>query len=177
MTEKEFFLGFTIFTSFSADHLDEITQQTDLLEFNPDEVIFSAGEKASRLYGVINGSVELIMVAEDKILKTDVRHEEYARSKIEMLTRDIVVDTVGEKEVFGWSSFTNSATYTSKAVCVEPTRVIAVQANNLKDFLVKNPEIGYPFMQELVEVMSQRLANRTDKLIEGWSQAFNVNRV
>lgn len=177
MTEKEFFLGIPIFASFSPDHLDEIAAQTDLLEFNPEEVIFSAGENASKLYGVINGSVELIMVAEDKILKTDVRHEEYARSKIEMSTRDIVVDTVGEKEIFGWSSFTSSGRYTAKAVCVEPTRVIAVQANNLKDFLAKNPKKGYPFMQGLVEVISQRLAKRTDKLIEGWSQAFNVNRV
>ena len=117
------------------------------------------------------------MVAKDEILRTDVRHEEYARSEIETVTRDIVVDTVGEKEIFGWSSMTSSGRYTSKAVCTEPTRVLAVEASTLKAFFKENAEVGYPFMQELLELISQRLAKRTDKLIEGWSQAFKVNRV
>ena len=177
MIDKQYFSGFSIFTSFSASHLDEIAEQANLLQFNPEEVIFADGEKATTLYGVLNGGVELIMIAEDETLKTDVIHEEYARSEIEKTKRDIVFDTVNEKEIFGWSSFTTSGAYTSKAVCVEPTRVIAMKASKLKAFLAKNPDVGYPFMQGLLEVLSQRLAKRTDKLIEGWSQAFKVNRV
>ncbi len=177
MIDKQYFSGFSIFASFSTHQLDEIAEYGDLLEFNPEEIIFTDGQEASKLYGVLNGEVELIMVAEEEKLKTDVRHEEYARSEIEKTTRDIVFDTVGENEILGWSSFTSSGVYTSKAVCVEPTRVIALQASSLEAFLAKNSEVGYPFMQGLLEVISQRLAKRTDKLIEGWSQAFKINRV
>jgi len=171
------FSGFSLFEDFSDDHLEEIAQHVELLEFNPEEVVFTMEEEAAQLYGVYSGEVELIMVAEDEILKTDVRHEDYARSEIKKVNRDIVVDTIGEKEIFGWSSFTATGRYTSKAVCVEPTRVIALQASSLKGFFQHNPQVGYPFMVRLVELISQRLAKRTDKLIEGWSQAFKVNRV
>ena len=36
-------------------------------------------------------------------------------------------------------------------------------------------EFGFVFMERLAEIISQRLKNRTDKLVEGWSQAFDVN--
>lgn len=177
MVEKELFSNFSIFASVSQDHLAEIAQFSEVLEFDSGETIFTDGDEASTIYGVINGEVELSLVVKDKLLKTDIRFEEYSRTQIETIERDIVVDAVVSGEIFGWSALTSSGRFTSTAKCAEPTRVFSLQADTLKSFFTQYPQVGYPFMERLAEIISNRLVNRTDKLIEGWSQAFNVDRI
>jgi hypothetical protein len=41
----------------------------------------------------------------------------------------------------------------------------------------QNPALGYVFMEKLAEIISQRLQKRTDKLIEAWGEAFEIDRV
>lgn len=177
MVEKELFSDFSIFAGVSQDHLAEIAQISELLEFDSGETIFTGGEEASKVYGVINGEVELSLVVKDKILKTDIQFEEYSRTQIETIERDIVVDSVGSGEIFGWSALTSSGRFTSTAKCAGPTKVFCLPADTLRSFFAENPQVGYPFMEQLAEIISNRLVNRTDKLIEGWSEAFNVDRV
>jgi CRP-like cAMP-binding protein len=177
MDELKLISGFSIFSGPLQDLLPEISKYVEMLDFSSGEVIFGEGEEASKVYGLIEGEVELVLVAKDDIIKTDVRYEEYTRSKTETVERDIVVDSIGAGDIFGWSALTAGGHYTSKAICVEPTRVFALPADSLRAFFAKHPQAGYPFMERLVEVISQRLANRTKSLIEVWSEAFNVNRI
>lgn len=177
MNEKELISGFSIFSGVSEDHVSKIAEHVEVLNFNPGETIFQEGAKASRVYGVIDGEVELIIVAKESILKTDVRYEEYTHSTTETVERDIVVDSIGSGEILGWSALTPEGRYTSKAVCSEPTRVFAIPADNLRTFFEEHPQVGYPFMERLVEIISKRLTNRTDCLIDAWSEAFNINRI
>jgi CRP/FNR family transcriptional regulator, cyclic AMP receptor protein len=177
MVEKDLISGFSIFSGVSQDHLSEIAQCTEVQEFDSGETIFKDGEEASSIYGVLNGEVELSLVVRDKILKTDIRFEEYSRTQIETIERDIVVDSIGSGEIFGWSALTSSGRFTSTAICAEPTKVFSLSADTLKSIFNQHPQVGYPFMERLVETISNRLTNRTDRLIEGWSQAFNVDRI
>jgi CRP-like cAMP-binding protein len=177
MDEKECISGFSIFAGASPEHLEEIAKHVALLHFDSGETIFQEGAKASRVYGLLDGEVELILVAKDSVLKTDVQYEEYARSKTETVERDIIVDSIGPGEIFGWSAFSPEGRYTSKAVCVEPSRVFALPADNLRVLFNKYPQVGYPFMERLLEIIAKRLTNRTDRLIEVWSEAFNGNRI
>ncbi len=177
MDERELISGFTIFSGASKDHLSEIAKYVEVMTFDSGETIFQEGEKASKIYGLLEGEVELVLVSKDNVLKTDVRYEEYARTRTETIERDIAVDSVGPGEIFGWSAFSPDGRYTSKAVCSEATRVFALPAKTLRAFFDKHPSLGYPFMERLVETISKRLTNRTDRLIEAWSEAFNVNRI
>lgn len=177
MNEKELISGFSIFSGVSQDNLSEIAKHAEVMDFNPGEAIFLEGVEASKVYGVLDGEVELILVAKDSILKTDVQYEEYTHSKMETIERDIVVDSIGPGELLGWSALTPDGHYTSKAICVEPTRVFALPADSLREFFVKYPQVGYPFMERLAGIISKRLTNRTDRLIDAWSEAFNVNRI
>ncbi len=169
--------GFPIFSSISESHLQEISQQLELHEFNPGETVFLEGDAATHLYGVLSGEVELVLVSEDKVVKTDVQFEEYTHSETKTIKREIVVDLVGEGDVFGWSAMTPAGKFTSKAVCARPTRLFSLPAKSLKTFFTQQPQIGYPFMERLAGIISRRFANRTDKLIEGWVEAFEVNRI
>ncbi len=178
MLEKDLIAKFSIFDDMPQEHIAEIGRCTEILEFKSGDTILWEGEKATNLYGVIEGEVELSLTVRDKILKTDIQHEEYVRTHVETIERDIILDTIIPGDIFGWSALTSSQLYTSTAkCCATPSTIFAMEAEDLMAFFRKHPTIGYLFMERLVELISQRLRNRTDKLIEGWSQAFDVDRI
>lgn len=166
-----------IFSGFSKELNTLMAQHIEVLDCDGGEPVFQDGEEATHLYGVVTGEVNLILFARDEKLITDVKFEEYAHVETEVFEREIIVDSIGPGEVFGWSALTPSGRFTSKAVCSERTRLIAFPAAMLRNIFFEYPEIGYPFMERLADVISRRLTNRTDKLLEGWSQAFNLNRI
>ena len=177
MLEKELFKGFSIFSDIPQEHLSKIAQWGKVLEFDLNETIFQDGENAFDLYGVVDGEVELILMVRDKILKTDIQYEESIKTHIETIEKDIIVDSIEPGEIFGWSAFIEPRLFTTTAKCSKSARIISLPTDKLKAIFYKNPQVGYVFMERLVEIISQRLRNRTDKLIESWSQAFDVNRV
>ncbi len=177
MGDSELISSFAIFSGISESHLSQIARQVEVLEHAPGDMIFQEGDEASHLYGVIDGEVELILVVKDEDLITDVQFEEYARVKTETREREIIVDSIGRGEIFGWSALTSSGRFTSKAVCSMSTKLFALPAESLRAFFTQNPQVGYPFMERLADIIAKRLANRTDRLLDGWSEAFNVNRI
>jgi len=177
MIEKDLFKYVSIFSDIPQEHLSEISQWSKVLEFDSDETIFQNGEIAFDLYGVVDGEVELSLVVKDKILKTDIHYEESIQTHIETIEKDIIVDSIASGEILGWSALIEPGQYTTTAKCSKSTRIISLPADKLKAIFVKNPQIGYVFMGRLSEIISQRLRHRTDKLIESWSQAFDVDRV
>jgi CRP-like cAMP-binding protein len=177
MDTNEMISRLAIFSGIEQSHLAEIGQYTEVLEFDSGRTIFQDREKADTIYGVLNGEVELVLVVRDEILKTDVQFEEYARTQTDTVEREIIIDAIGPGEIFGWSALTPAGQYTSKAVCAEPTKVCALPADKVRSFFQQHSDVGYIFMERLAEIISQRLANRTDKLLDGWSEAFNVNRI
>ncbi len=177
MLEKGLLTEFKVFSDIPQDKLEEIVQLCDILEFKSQEVIFNQDEAAKNLYGVLDGKVELSIMFKEKILKTDIQYEESILSRSEDVERQIVVDIVGPTEVFGWSSMVRPDLLTSTASCSIPTRIFSIRAANLKAMFEQNPALGYVFMEKLAEIISQRLQKRTDKLIEAWGEAFEIDRV
>ncbi len=177
MGEPELISRLAIFSGISINLLAQIAQHMEVLDCDSGEPVFQEGEEATHLYGVLDGEVDLILIARDENQITDVQFEEYTHVETETLEREIVVDSIGPGEVFGWSALTPSGQFTSKAVCAKPARLLAISAQILKIVFKEHPQIGYPFMEQLADVISKRLSNRTKKLLDGWSQAFNVNRI
>lgn len=177
MNRIEYIASFSIFAGASEQDLTEILRYSEVLDFDSGETIFRESDKASNIYGLLEGEVELVLVIKDKILKTDVQFEEYARINRETVERDIVVDSVKASEIFGWAAFLPEGHYTSEAVTVCASKVFVIKADNLKDYFSSNPHVGYPFMERLIAIVAKRLTSRTNKLIEGWSEAFSVNKI
>jgi len=55
--------------------------------------------------------------------------------------------------------------------------VIAIAAVDLKTMLEEDHSLGYLIMTKLSNIISNRLKNRTDKLIETWVEAFDVDKI
>jgi len=177
MIEKNLLDEFSIFSEIPTENLMEIAQFGEILEFGAGQTIFKDGENASDLYGVLDGEVELGITVKDKILKADIQYEEALQTWIETIESVIIVESINPGEIFGWSAFIAPRLYTSDATCSQSARIISLPADELRSIFTQNPQVGFVFMERLSEVISQRLRNRTAKLVESWNQAFDVNRI
>ena len=177
MLEKGLLAGFSIFSEVPQDKLSKIAEKCELLEFHAGEVIFQQGETARNLYGILDGEVELILVFEDRVLKADIEYERSLQARFEILERPIVVDTLDPGDVFGWSALVNPRQLTATAKCSRPSRVLSLPADDLKAMNDQDPTLGYAIIGKLAVVIAQRLQSRTDKLIEAWGEAFDVEKV
>ncbi|QTA88397.1 Crp/Fnr family transcriptional regulator [Desulfonema magnum] len=177
--DKKLLSEFKFFSDVSDDALSVIAPKCDILEFNSDDVVFNWGDKALNLYGVLEGEVELSLMFKEKIMKTDIEYEEAIRVRFDVLKKPIIVERVGVGEVFGWTSLVGDAgsQWTATAQCSQPVRAFSVPAANLKAMFDKDPKLGYLIMGRVSEIVSLRLQNRTDKLIEAWGQAFEAGNI
>jgi CRP-like cAMP-binding protein len=74
-----------------------------------------------------------------------------------MLTRDIVISTIGPGEMFGWSGLVPPHKATASAKAQTDCRVIVFDCNQLLDVFVDDCEFGYTMAQKAAQVIGERL--------------------
>ncbi len=177
MPQKNLLAGFSFFSNVEPKTLEAIAQKGEVLEFKPQDVIFKVDEPATHFYGLLEGEVDLILIFKDRVLKTDIEYEEAIQATIVDEEKEIIVDTVTDGQVFGWASVVGPSKRTVNAECSQACRVIAIPADELKAMFDKDHTLGYTIMNRLCDIIAKRLRNRTDKLIEAWGEAFDVNSI
>jgi CRP-like cAMP-binding protein len=175
MLDKNLLTQFKFFSDVSGDKLSAIAQLGNLLDFKAGETIFRIADSSDNLYGVVNGEVELILVYKDKLLEADITYEEQNQSRIEVVEKPIRVALVDPGKIFGWSSLVRSRKRTVTAKCRETSQIIALPGTGLESLFEKDPELGYLLMSRLSNIISDRLQERTEKLLEAWVEAFDVD--
>jgi signal transduction histidine kinase len=78
--------------------------------------------------------------------------------------RTTTIGIVGPGKSSGWSALTPPHIYTSSAVCLEPTRVIAFDSQALLRHLSDNPPVGYKVMRAVAGLARARYKTATDTL-------------
>jgi len=174
---KNLLAGFKFFSEVVPESLEMIAQKCEVLEFGTGDVIFQFDEPANRLYGLLEGEVDLSIVFKDKVLKTEIQYEESIKASIIDKEKSIVIDTVLPGQIFGWASLVGPARRTVTARCTEDCRVVAVAATDLQAMFAKDHYLGYVIMKKLGDIIARRLKNRTDKLIETWVEAFDGDAI
>ena len=76
----------------------------------------------------------------------------------------VIVDTLGEGEVFAWSALV-AGTLTASVMAVEPTEVLYIDAADLLALCEKDNHVGYVIMKNLTSVISSRLTNSRLQLL------------
>ena len=177
MLDKDLLRKFKFFSDISPETLDSIASKCELRESKAGDTLFRFEEPAEHLYGLIEGEVELSLVFTDRVLKTEVEYEEAVHARIVDQEKQIVVDAVQPGQVFGWASIIGSGQRTVTAQCTEKSRIFAIAAAELKAMFDADHSLGYFLMKRLAGIISKRLNNRTDKLIETWVEAFDVDQI
>lgn len=168
---------FSILDGMPPVTLRAIARAAEIKTFDAGAVVFEEGQMATELFGLLEGEVALSLVFQDRILKADVRHEEYVHKRVEIVEKEMVFETVPPGEVFAWSALIAPHQLTSTARCREPSRLVAIPAEALEAAFENDPQAEALLMRRLAEVIAQRLRHRTDKLIESWHEAFGENHL
>jgi CRP-like cAMP-binding protein len=159
MTAKNLLSDFHFFSEVRSDSLEAIARLGEIVEYSSGDAIFRFDEPAIYLYGLIEGEVDLSVVYKDKVLRTEIEYEEAIQARMVEEEKSIVVDSVYPGQVFGWASL------------VGPAR------RTVTTMFEANTELGYAVMNKMSDIISKRLKKRTEKLIETWVEAFDVDEI
>jgi CRP-like cAMP-binding protein len=80
--------------------------------------------------------------------------------------RIIEVQEIGQYCVSGWSSLVAPHVYVAEASALEDSTVLAISADEVDDILLREPAAGYQVMKKLAGVISARLRDMKEELIE-----------
>jgi len=177
MTEKNPLAGFKFFNEVRPDTLESIAGLAEIVEYKAADVIFRFDEPAIHFYGVIEGKVDLSVVFTDKVLKTEIEYEEAIQASMVEEEKSIVVDSVLPGQVFGWASLVGAGRRTVTAHCAQASRIIVLPAEDLRILFEADNALGYVIMKKMSDIISKRLQKRTEKLIETWVEAFDIDQI
>lgn len=126
--------------------LDKLVPITDLLLFDENDIIFSQGEKSSRLYMVKKGKVLLEQRITDNIT--------------------VSISAIKPGYTFGWSAMLDEERYTSGAIAAEPCELFSLREEKIKALFEKDHSLGYIMSQRLLVIMKKRYDIRTEQFIK-----------
>jgi CRP-like cAMP-binding protein len=137
MVTNEELRQFKIFQGLTDSELQNIAEIAKKEEFPAEKRIFEEKSIASNLYLLLHGKVIIKK-------KSDMGHGQ------------IIIDTIGPGEIFGWSSITEPHNFTAAAHTVEESELLTISSDVLRDLFKKNNHIGYRVMNEIASVISSR---------------------
>jgi CRP-like cAMP-binding protein len=123
----------------APEDLDLLAGLFRLDSYPAGSTIFDQGDRADRLFVLLNGVVEIHFKPHDG--------------------EPLVVATIESGGVFGWSAALGRKTYTSCAVCVEDCRALHVQGRLLRQLIEEHPQTGIVILDRLAAVIAERLRN------------------
>jgi signal transduction histidine kinase len=124
----------------------EYCQEENHLE---NHTLLLEGEPAERLYVIERGKVAL-----EKKIQIG-RHS---------TPRNATIGYVGPGKIAGFSTLTLPYVYATSAMCIEPTRVMAIDGEPLRDYLQSHPQAGFIIMSNLTTLIASRYRNANNTL-------------
>lgn len=118
-------------------HLELIVGCASNVRFDPGHFIFRDGEEANQFYILRHGKVALEIVAPQR--------------------GPIIVETLGEGEILGWSWLIPPYNWHFDARAVELTRAIALDGKCLRTKCEQDHDLGYELLKRFAHIMEQRL--------------------
>jgi signal transduction histidine kinase len=78
--------------------------------------------------------------------------------------RNATVSYIEPGKMAGFSTLTEPHAYSTSAVCIEPTRIIEIDGEKMRDYLASHPDVGYKVMQNIANIVGDRYRNATHTL-------------
>lgn len=130
---------FSPFKDLSAADLKIITPLFSARTFPAGAVIFEQGERATCLYLLTQGEINL-------------RYKPYDG---EVMT----LNRIRPGEVFGWSAVLGKPAYSASTICLTPVETLVLCADSLHSLLTEHPQTGKVVLDRLARAVSSRWHN------------------
>ncbi len=134
------------FTDLDKQHIVKLAETASELEIAPGGLIFAEGGYADSAYAIVEGSVAL---------ELNMSHR-----------GQHIVQTLHSGEVLGWGWLVPPHRWSFSALALEQTFLVRFDAEQLRDLLDKDCELGYVMMKRFAEVMTDRLAATRLQLVD-----------
>lgn len=130
-----------LFSGLDEDTLTRIAQISRIRNFNENAVIYGPGDDATDVYVLISGRVRFLLDRGGNPSSGSV---------------------MSSRKVFGWAALVPAHPHrVATAVCLEPSKVIAVNGAKLLDIFENNARAGYVVMRRLTEVVARSFMDQT----------------
>jgi CRP-like cAMP-binding protein len=145
-TIKELLESHPFFAGLTPSALELIAGCASNVHFAEGVTIFDEGEPASLFYVIRHGTVAL---------------EVHSPAK-----GPLIIDTMGEGEVLGWSWLVPPYRYFSAARATTPVRATALDGACLRGKCDADAELGYQLLKRVTTVMYERLQSARIRLLD-----------
>lgn len=156
MISPELIRRYPFFAGFSMEEIQILAMAGEELNVKQDHVFFRGNDTLDRFYLIMDGAVGILL---EPPLR-DVKHGVVEQLTGQMQTEDVIVSTIAQGDVFGWSALLPPFKATAGAKALGATRVIAFDAIELLHVFDENPHFGYRMVQRLAYVIHRRLYDR-----------------
>jgi signal transduction histidine kinase len=149
MVTVEMLKRFPLLAYLPPEDLGELMEICEIETWKGGDVFAHEGEPADRLRLVLLGKVAL-----DKRIQLGL-HGSVRRANVSI---------VGPGGAVGWSALVAPHVFTVSGFCLEPCKFIALDAQQLREFMTQNPQMAYRIMIGIAEMVGTRLRDMTDLL-------------
>ncbi|MBI2928180.1 MAG: cyclic nucleotide-binding domain-containing protein [Verrucomicrobia bacterium] len=126
-----------LFKGFDPAHLSLLAASVTNVRYNAGDYLFREGETSSQFYVLRSGKVALEINAPGR--------------------GPLIIQTLGEGDLLGWSSMVPPYTKHFCARAIELTRALAFDGAKVRQLCEGDPKLGYELLKRLSAVMGQRL--------------------
>ena len=130
----------SLFRGLNEDELEEIAKFCSVRAYEVGELCQSEGQMADQVHFIHKGKLGV----------------EFHIPNIAYGCKDIVLDTLGSGDIFGWSALLKGTPW-STLRAIEPTEAIYINATDLLNLCNSNNRIGYMVMKNLATIITSRL--------------------
>ena len=134
------------FTGLEVRHIDLLVGCASNVRFRAGDYVFKEGSEANEFYLIREGKVAVEIFAPQR--------------------RPIVVETLGEGEILGWSWLLPPYVWKFHAHAMEATRAIALDGKCLRGKCEENHDLGYLILKRFAQIIERRLEAARFQLLD-----------
>ena len=138
--------GHLFFSDLDERHVQSLTGCAANVRFDAGTYLFREGEQANHFYLIRQGTVAIEISAPPR--------------------KPIIVQTLSDGEVLGWSWLVPPYQWRFHARAVEPVRAIALDGKCLRARCEENHDLGYELLKRFAQVITQRLEATRFQLLD-----------
>jgi len=133
-----------LFQFLRPDQVVRLSAAAEPVSFKSGETIYERGEDAAFIYVVVEGRISLLLPGSEGL--------------------HVVVNEVGEGELFGVCVCLGVPTYSVTAQCSEESWLLRIDAGLLKRLMDQDPEIGYALETQIARIYYGRYTDAVKRL-------------
>jgi CRP-like cAMP-binding protein len=143
---KRILLDEPFFQDIAPELLGEFTSCASLTRFEPGQMILREGEPADRFYVIRRGRIALSIQSPGR--------------------GTLVIQTLGDSDVLGWSWLIPPHQWRFDARALEPTETILIDTRCLMGVCATNHELGHLLAMKFAAIIAQRLQATRMQLLD-----------